>query len=109
MGPKVYRTSQLEPAGACAPWHATCGWLALESPSSGPSSVTGGREIAGATVSESKPSRTVLIVDDEQSLRDALEMTFSREGYQVLKASDGPEALEAARASVPDVVLLDVI
>jgi len=60
-------------------------------------------------VSESKPSRTVLIVDDEQSLRDALEMTFSREGYQVLKASDGPEALEAARASVPDVVLLDVM
>ncbi|HKA23399.1 MAG TPA: response regulator [Candidatus Eisenbacteria bacterium] len=60
-------------------------------------------------MSESKPSRTVLIVDDEQSLRDALEMTFSREGYQVLKASDGPEALEAARASVPDVVLLDVM
>ena len=60
-------------------------------------------------MSESKPSRTVLIVDDEQSLRDALEMTFNREGYHVLKASDGPEALEAARTSLPDVVLLDVM
>jgi len=60
-------------------------------------------------VTESKPSRTVLIVDDEQSLRDALEMTFSREGYQVLKACDGREGLEAARTSLPDVILLDVM
>jgi len=60
-------------------------------------------------VSETKPSRTVLIVDDEKSLRDALEMTFSREGYQILKAADGPEGLEKARTSVPDVVLLDVM
>jgi len=60
-------------------------------------------------VSESKPSRTVLIVDDEKSLRDALEMTFSREGYTVLQAGDGPAALETARALIPDVVLLDVM
>jgi diguanylate cyclase (GGDEF)-like protein len=60
-------------------------------------------------VTESKPSRTVLIVDDEQSLRDALEMTFSREGYHVLKAADGPEALETARNVLPDVILLDVM
>ena len=60
-------------------------------------------------MSESKPSRTVLIVDDEKSLRDALEMTFSREGYTVLQAGDGPEALETARAQLPDVVLLDVM
>jgi diguanylate cyclase (GGDEF)-like protein len=60
-------------------------------------------------VSESKPTRTVLIVDDEQSLRDALEMTFSREGYQVLKAAGGCEGLEAARTLLPDVILLDVM
>jgi len=60
-------------------------------------------------VSDNKPSRTVLIVDDEKSLRDALEMTFSREGYTVLQAGDGPEALETAREQLPDVVLLDVM
>ena len=60
-------------------------------------------------MSQSQPNRTVLIVDDEKSLRDALEMTFSREAYQVITAADGPEALEKARTSVPDVVLLDVM
>jgi len=60
-------------------------------------------------VSQQQSQRTVLIVDDEQSLRDALEMTFSREGYEILKAADGPEGLEKARTSVPDVVLLDVM
>jgi diguanylate cyclase (GGDEF)-like protein len=61
------------------------------------------------TVSETQPSRTVLVVDDEPSLRGALEIVFSREGYRVLTASTGEEALERARASLPDVIILDVM
>ena len=61
------------------------------------------------TVSETQPSRTVLVVDDEPSLRGALEFLFSREGYRVLTAGNGEEALEQARAHLPDVIILDVM
>ena len=52
---------------------------------------------------------TILVVDDERDVvgfvRDALE----DEGYEVLIASDGEEALDVARAGQPDLVVLDVM
>jgi len=60
-------------------------------------------------VTQAQPNRTVLIVDDEENLRGALEMIFSREGFQVLTAADGDEGLEKARATLPDMILLDVM
>ena len=50
----------------------------------------------------------LLIVDDEQSIRDALVQVFEYEGHEVRGASDGPEALELAARARPDVIFLDV-
>jgi diguanylate cyclase (GGDEF)-like protein len=60
-------------------------------------------------VSESKNTQTVLIADDEKHLRGALELMFSRQGYRVISACDGTQALEMARAELPDVIILDVM
>ena len=54
-------------------------------------------------------SKTVLIADDEPNIVISLEFLLKREGYQVLVARDGEEALQAIRAHRPDLVLLDVM
>ncbi|MCC7386059.1 MAG: sigma-54-dependent Fis family transcriptional regulator [Deltaproteobacteria bacterium] len=52
--------------------------------------------------------RTVLIVDDEVNLRKVLEAMLRREGYHVLTASDGQEALERLAKHPVDLVLTDL-
>jgi two-component system cell cycle sensor histidine kinase/response regulator CckA len=54
-------------------------------------------------------SETVLVVDDEPVVREAARQALQEQGYRVLVASDGPEALEVfdAHAEEIDVVLLD--
>jgi two-component system alkaline phosphatase synthesis response regulator PhoP len=52
---------------------------------------------------------TILLVDDEPSLLDAVGYSLRREGYQVATAMDGREALTVARATRPDLVILDVM
>jgi two-component system response regulator RegX3 len=52
---------------------------------------------------------TILVVDDEESYRDALSVALEREGFQVETAADGPEAIERFDASHPALVLLDVM
>ncbi len=54
-------------------------------------------------------SKTVLIADDEPNIVISLEFLLKREGYQVLVARDGEEALQAIRTHRPDLVLLDVM
>lgn len=51
---------------------------------------------------------TVLIVDDEENIRDAIAFTLKREGFDVLVAGTGYEAIDLARHQ-PDVVLLDIM
>ncbi len=51
---------------------------------------------------------SVLIVDDQQSLREMLEILLSREGYQVATAGSGPEALELFQKTPFSVVLTDI-
>jgi two-component system, OmpR family, phosphate regulon response regulator PhoB len=53
--------------------------------------------------------RTLLIVDDEDGVRALVRMTLDGEGYEILEARDGAEALAAARKHHPDLVLLDVM
>lgn len=55
------------------------------------------------------PRSTVLVVDDEQTIRDALEYNLHREGYAVLTAADGDEALRMALSERPDLVILDIM
>ena len=52
---------------------------------------------------------TILVVDDEQSYRDALAVALRREGFLVEVAADGMEALERFDAARPSLVLLDVM
>jgi DNA-binding response OmpR family regulator len=54
-------------------------------------------------------SRTILIADDEPNIVISLEYLLQRDGYQVLVAHDGQEALDAIARHLPDLVLLDVM
>jgi diguanylate cyclase (GGDEF)-like protein/PAS domain S-box-containing protein len=50
----------------------------------------------------------LLIVDDEESNRDMLSRRLQRQGFEVLMAEDGPQALDSIRRQIPDLVLLDI-
>ena len=54
-------------------------------------------------------TQTVLIVDDEYSGRQTLEAVLDGEGYRLVMAEDGFQALEKAKEVLPDVILLDVM
>lgn len=51
----------------------------------------------------------ILVVDDEVTIRETLQYNLEQEGYDVLTARDGPEALEVARAEKPDLIILDLM
>ncbi len=53
-------------------------------------------------------SKTILIVEDESGLREALADKITSEGYQVIQGEDGVEGLEKARTHHPDLILLDI-
>jgi two-component system response regulator MprA len=53
--------------------------------------------------------RTILVVDDEPAVRDALERALRTAGYAVRTADNGAEGLELAADVRPDVVVLDVL
>jgi two-component system alkaline phosphatase synthesis response regulator PhoP len=52
---------------------------------------------------------TVLVVDDEEDLLSLLEYNLEQEGYDVLLARDGVEAIEQTREHEPDLIILDVM
>jgi two-component system, OmpR family, alkaline phosphatase synthesis response regulator PhoP len=51
----------------------------------------------------------VLVVDDETDILEMLDYNLSKEGYEVIKASDGLAAIEAAKEHLPHLILLDVM
>ena len=53
--------------------------------------------------------KKILVVDDEVSLQETLTYKLEKEGYQVEVAGDGLTALELARSTKPDLVILDVM
>src|SRR5256885_9624 len=54
-------------------------------------------------------SQTILIVEDDSSIRQGLQMNLQLEGYRVVCASDGKEGLRLLLAESPDLVLLDLM
>jgi DNA-binding response OmpR family regulator len=57
----------------------------------------------------SRALRRVLIVDDERKNRQLIEVMLGEDGYQVLTASCGEDALAMIELSPPDLVLLDIM
>ena len=53
--------------------------------------------------------RSILVVDDEPSVRDALERALKAQHYVVITAADGRQALDAIADERPELVLLDVL
>src|SRR5581483_2300040 len=53
--------------------------------------------------------RTLLLVDDEPTLRETVAEALEADGYRVVSATDGREALVRFRAERPDLVLLDLM
>ena len=51
----------------------------------------------------------ILLVDDEETMVRSLSTLLTQEGYEVATARDGPQALAAARAQRPDLIVLDVM
>lgn len=54
-------------------------------------------------------SKTILVVEDEGDLRELIVFNLTREGFEVVQASDGDAALQAACSHMPDLILLDVM
>ncbi len=52
---------------------------------------------------------TILLVDDEESVRKVLSFPLERDGFQVVQAADGEEALELFASESPDLVVLDIM
>ncbi|WP_442907929.1 response regulator [Halomonas sp. PA16-9] len=57
---------------------------------------------------KSEGSGRILIVDDEQQIRRFLRISLASQGYAVLEAENGEQALAAVYTQAPDVVLLDL-
>ena len=70
---------------------------------------TGDCSVAASDRREEGDVTRVLVVDDDASIRQLLELTFSVEGFEVTTARDGREGLHSALDDPPDVVVLDVM
>ena len=56
-----------------------------------------------------KEQKTILVVDDEQPIRDMLEFNLKKEGYNIIQANDGVAAVEIALEQKPNLILLDIM
>src|SRR6266852_6915869 len=54
-------------------------------------------------------ARTVLVVDDEATIRDVIRRYLERDGFVVREAADGFAALDALSESLPDLIVLDLM
>ncbi|HEV2460055.1 MAG TPA: hypothetical protein VGS80_16990, partial [Ktedonobacterales bacterium] len=62
--------------------------------------------IGGGTARRPEPARTVLVVEDEEPIRNAVRFVLDEEGYAVLEAPNGIVALDLLRASDGPLVVL---
>ncbi|GAC1582306.1 MAG: response regulator transcription factor [Candidatus Elarobacter sp.] len=62
----------------------------------------------GHTTVTTTTVRTVLLVDDEPALLDVLEQYLRDDGFEVVRAGDGPAAVASFKKHIPDLVVLDI-
>jgi two-component system OmpR family response regulator len=65
--------------------------------------------VSEAAKQNSTRGAKVLVVDDEENIRQLLSVSLKFQGYEVETAADGPAALDRCRAAKPDVLVLDVM
>ncbi len=53
--------------------------------------------------------RTILVVDDEEDIRELVQLNLGREGYKVLPCETGEQALDLAFSKLPDLIILDLM
>ncbi|MEZ4386660.1 MAG: response regulator [Candidatus Krumholzibacteriia bacterium] len=53
--------------------------------------------------------QTILVCDDEANIRHIMDFSLEAEGFEVIEAADGDEALRLAVTAAPDLVLLDIM
>ena len=52
--------------------------------------------------------QTILVIDDDENLRDTIAMLLEREGFRVVQAADGKAGLDQALVAKPDLLLVDL-
>jgi len=60
-------------------------------------------------MSDNNTEKKVLVADDEQAITELVAFVLEMEGYLVIQAPDGPEALRLAREEHPDLAMVDVM
>ena len=65
--------------------------------------------MGACTMDEFRSGYRILVADDDTNVHQSLNAYFRREGYQMISAYDGSEALSCVRKSRPDIVLLDIM
>lgn len=55
------------------------------------------------------PEQSILIIEDEENIVEALRYNLAREGYHIYIAEDGEQGLESARQIDPDLIILDIM
>lgn len=61
------------------------------------------------TPTKNGQTATILLVDDEDDILDLLEYNLRRDGFKILTARDGLQALEQAQQHLPDLIVLDIM
>ncbi|MEI9963059.1 MAG: response regulator [Limisphaerales bacterium] len=52
--------------------------------------------------------KKILVIDDEEWLREMIQLALRQRGYEVIEASNGAEGIEKARKELPDLILCDI-
>jgi DNA-binding response OmpR family regulator len=55
------------------------------------------------------PRKKVLLADDQEGVRELVAATLGEDEFELIQAANGRQALELARANLPDLILLDVM
>src|SRR5436190_20649462 len=89
--------------GRRAPIRHVC----MQDPPASSSSMPSSRDLAGSTAP--RRCRIILVVDDDDDVRDVLRDVLEDEGYKVCTAANGRDALDRLKALVPCLIVLDLM